>query len=445
MTLFKAYDVRGEYPKELNDEVAYRIGRAFATFLGKKTTVAVGGDSRLSTPSLKKKFIQGLLDSGIDVVDVGLTPTPVMYFCGYKLGFEAAVEITGSHLTKEYNGIKFCGRGGISISYSEGLNKVEEILKNENFVKGKGIWKRRGVVPQYVEYMKSLGIDFSGIKVVIDGANGAAGKIYAQVLRECRAEVVEIFCEPDGNFPNHTPDPMNKEFIKDLERKVKEEKADIGMAFDGDGDRLNIVDNTGTIANSNHIFSLLAKDVLKGNPSGKIVHDVLCSKLVDDVINSCGGIPITSKVGHSIIAKRCLDENAVMAGEVSGHYFFKEANYTDDVLVACIKILKIIKENNKPLSELTNMFPKFFEYSDRLPIREDRKFEFIENLKEQLANKGHDTLTLDGVRVNFENGWMLFRPSNTEPKISFGYESSDREEFEKIKSIAEEIVKTIPQ
>jgi len=445
MTLFKAYDVRGEYPKELNDEVAYKIGRAFATFLGKKTTVAVGGDSRLSTPSLKEKFIQGLLDSGMDVVDIGMVPTPVVYFCGYKLGFEAAVEITGSHLTKEYNGMKFCGLGGISISYEAGLNKIEEIFKSEEFISGSGSVRKENIVPRYVNYMKSLGIDFSGIKVVIDGANGAAGKIYSEILRKCGAEVVEIFCEPDGNFPNHTPDPMNKEFIKELERNVKELKADIGMAFDGDGDRLNIVDNKGNIANSNHIFSLLAKDVLKENPGSKIVHDVLCSKLVDDMIKSNGGMPITWRVGHSLIAKKCLEDNAIMAGEVSGHYFFKESNYTDDVLIACIKILKIIKEEERSLAELTTVFPKFFEYSDRLPIREEKKFEFIENLKRQFEERGHDLLTMDGVRINFENGWMLFRPSNTEPKISFGYESSDREEFERIKSMAEEIIKTIPK
>ena len=445
MTLFKAYDVRGEYPKDLNEDAAYRIGRAFATFLGKKTTVAVGGDSRLSTPLLKEKFIQGLLDSGMDVVDLGMTPTPVVYFCGYKLGYEAAVEITGSHLTKEYNGMKFCGPNGIAISYDEGLNKIESIFKGGKFAEGKGKLVKKDVLPQYAEYIKKLGEDFSGIKIVVDGANGAAGKLYSQILRECGADVVEIFCEPDGNFPNHTPDPMNKEFIKNLERKVIEQKADIGMAFDGDGDRLNIVDDGGNIANSNHIFSLLAQDVLKENAGGKIVHDVLCSKLVDDVINSSSGIPITSRVGHSIITKKCLEENAVMAGEVSGHYFFKEAEYTDDVLVACLKILKIMKENEKSLSELTSVFPKFFEHSDRLPIKEDKKFEFIKNLKEQLANKGHDILTMDGVRVNFDNGWMLFRPSNTESKISLGYESSDREEFEKIKSLAEEIVKTIPQ
>jgi len=445
MTLFKAYDIRGVYPKELNEDVAYKIGRAFATFLGKKTTVAVGGDCRLSTPSLKEKFIQGLLDSGMDVVDIGMVPTPVVYFCGYKLGFVAAVEITGSHLTKEHNGMKFCGPGGIAISYDDGINKIEEIFKSEKFAIGMGKMEKMDVVSQYIDYIKSFGIDFSGIKVVIDGANGVAGKIYSKILRECGADVVEIFCEPDGNFPNHTPDPMNKEFIKELEKKVKEHEADIGMAFDGDGDRLNIVDNTGIISNSNHIFSLLAKNVLKENAGGKIVHDVLCSKLVDDMIKSSGGIPITSRVGHSIIAKMCLEENAVMAGEVSGHYFFKEANYTDDVLVACLKILKIMKENKKPLSKLASVFPKFFEHSDRLPIREEKKFEFIENLKRQLEEQGHDLLTLDGVRVNFENGWMLFRPSNTEPKISFGYESSDPEEFETIRLMAEEIIKTIPQ
>lgn len=444
MSIFKAYDVRGLCPSELNEEVAYLIGRAFATLF--KGKVVVGGDTRLSTPSLKESLIKGLIDSGATVIDIGMVPTPVVYFACYNLGYGFGIMVTGSHLTKEYNGIKFCDSKGIPIGHEAGLSKIEELVKTKKFESGEGTVIKKDITIPYIGFIKSLATtSFEGLKIVIDGANGSAGKLYSQILRECGAEVVELYCEPDGNFPNHTPDSMKKEFIVDLERAVKGLKADIGMAFDGDGDRIAIVDEDGEMTNTNHIFSLMIEDILKDNKGAKIVHDVLCSKLIEDVVKENGGIPLVNRVGHTFSAIRCFEENAAMAGEVSGHYFFKEANYTDDVLVASLKILKILKESGRGLSELTAKYPKYYEYADRLPVRDDKKFEFIENLKDQLKSQGYDLITLDGVRVSFDHGWMLFRPSNTEPKISMGLESSNKEEFKKIKQLADEIIKTIPQ
>jgi phosphomannomutase/phosphoglucomutase len=443
--IFKPYDVRGIYPSEINEEVAYLIGRAFATVFPEKT-IAVGWDVRLSTPSLKESLIKGLLESGSKVVDIGMVPTPVVYFACYKIGCDYGIMITGSHLTKEFNGMKFCDKTGIPISYEAGLNKIKELVKTKKFREGKGKLTKTNIDKKYIEFMKSLTpTKFDGIKIVIDGSNGSAGKIYSELMKECGAEVTEIYCEPDGNFPNHTPDPMKKEFIIDLENKVKEMKSDLGFAFDSDGDRLNIVDESGNVTNSNHIFSLIIEDALKNNKGAKVVHEVLCSKLVDDVIEKNGGIPITWRVGHTFIANKCQEENAILAGEVSGHYFFKETNYTDDVLVACLKILKILKQSKKSLSELTRKYPKYYQYAQRIPVKEEKKFDFIEELKEKLKSQGYNLTTFDGVRVNFDHGWMLFRPANTESKISMGLESSDKEEFEKIKKIADEIIKTIPQ
>ncbi len=442
--IFRAYDVRGTYPAEVNEEIAYLIGRAFATVFN--GAIVVGGDARLSTPALKESLIKGLVDSGATVVDIGMVPTPVTYFACYKLLKCSGVMVTGSHLAKEFNGFKFCDSDGIPIGYDMGLDKVKELVMSKKFREGKGSVKMMQVDDDYLKFIKSLSkVKLDGIKIVVDGANGSAGKLYCKILRECGAEVIELYCEPDGSFPNHTPDPMDKKFIIDLEAKVKENKADIGLAFDGDGDRINMVDDTGKTTNSNHIFSLMVEDMLKENKGGTIVHEVLTSKLVDDVITKNGGNSITWNVGHTLIAKKCFEENAILAGEVSGHYFFKEANYTDDVLIAGLRIIKIIKESGTSLSELVNKYPLYHEYRERVPVKEESKFQFIEDLKGKLSSQGFDIITLDGVRVNFKNGWMIFRPSNTEAKISIACESSDKQEFEKIKQMVGEIVKTIPR
>ena len=442
-TIFRAYDVRGKYPGQINEDAAYLIGRAFATIHG--GTVVVGGDSRISTPALKESIIRGLVDSGADVVDIGMVPTPAIYFACYGLGIGAGIMVTGSHLAGEYNGFKFSKPNGIPISFDGGLSEIKELVETKKFGQGAGTIKKMDVSDEYIKFIKSMfPTNLEGIKIIIDGANGSSGRLYAKALRECGAEVTELYCEPDGNFPNHQPDPMDKDFIIDLESKVKEIGADIGLAFDGDGDRINIVNENGKMVDTNHVFCLMIEDALK-NQAGCVVHDILCSKLIDDVTRMAGGVPITWKVGHTNIAEKCFDENAIMAGEVSGHYFFKEANYTDDVLVAGLKILKIIKDSGKNLSELIGHYPHFYSFKDRLPVREEEKFNFIEQLKDSLSSKGFDIMTMDGVRVNFDNGWMLFRPSNTEAKISIGYESSDKEEFEKIKQLAQDIIKTIPQ
>jgi len=451
--IFRAYDVRGKYPDEINEDVAYLIGRAFATVFckqGVSVTVAVGGDARLSTPSIKQSLIKGLTDSGANVVDIGMVPTPVVYFACYNAGYDYGIAVTGSHLAKGNNGLKFSDPNGIPIGFDEGLSKIMQLVKSRKFREvpksKKGRVSKADVSADYIKFMSSLfPTSLKDVRIVVDGANGAAGQLYSEVFRKCGADVVEMYCEPDGNFPNHTPDPMDSEFIVDLQAKVKQTKANLGVAFDGDGDRINIVDERGSVIDTNHIFSLMIEDGLEESKGAAIVHDVLCSKLVDDVIVAAGGSPITWKVGHTNIAKKCFDEGALMAGEVSGHYFFKEANYADDVLVAGLKILKIMKRTGKKLSELTVKYPKFYSFGDRIAVKDEEKFGFIEQLKEKLASQGFNVITMDGVRVDFENGWMLFRPSNTEAKISMGYESSDKQEFDRIKQLADDIIKTIPK
>ncbi len=443
-SIFKAYDIRGIYPSELDNESAYLIGRAFATIY-KDKNVVVGGDARVSTPHLKKYLISGLLESGANVIDVGMTATPVIYFSCYGLEYDAGIMVTGSHLERDYNGMKFCDASGIPIGYDAGLFRVKEIVKEKRFLSKKGELSDKDLTMSYTKFIKGLfPKGFKGLKIVVDGANGSAGKIYANILRNLGVEVIELYCNPDGMFPNHTPDPMKKEFIDDLRQEVISKSADSGFGYDGDGDRLAVVDEKGTSVNTNRIFSLIVEEALRTNKGGKIVHGVLCSKLVEDIILKNGGIPIACKVGHSFIAAKCAEEGALVGGEVSGHYFFKESNYSDDVMVACVKLLKIMKEVATPLSDLTRKYPVFYEESKRIPVKKGMKFSFIEELEKKLTSEGYDLITLDGVKVKFDQGWMLFRASNTEDKISLGYESSDKSEFEKISRIVEEIILTIP-
>ena len=443
-SIFKAYDVRGIYPSELDEESAYLIGRAFATIY-KDKNVVVGGDARISTPHLKKKLINGLLESGAKVIDLGMTATPVIYFSCYGLGYDTGIMVTGSHLEKDHNGMKFCDSFGIPIGYDAGLFKVKEIVKERSFLVKNGERIDKDLTMSYTNFIEGLfPAGFKGLKIVVDGANGSAGKLYAKILRNLGVEVIELYCNPNGRFPNHTPDPMKEEFIDDLRQEVISKSADSGFGFDGDGDRLAVVDEMGNRANTNHVFSLMVEDALRANNGGKIVYGVLCSKLVEDVTLKNGGIPIANKVGHSFIATKCAEEGALIGGEVSGHYFFRESNYSDDVMIACVKLLKIMKENTVPLSDLTRKYPVFYEESKRMPIRKGMKFLFIEKLKKKLMSQGYDLITLDGVKVKFDQGWMLFRASNTEDKISLGYESSDKNEFDKIGRIVEEIISTIP-
>jgi len=374
-----------------------------------------------------------------------MTATPVIYFSCYGLGYDAGIMVTGSHLEKDYNGMKFCDASGIPIGYDAGLFRVKDIVKKKRFLSKKGERSDKDLTAPYTNFIKELfPSGFKGLKIVVDGANGSAGNLYANILRNLGVEIIELYCNPDGRFPNHTPDPMKREFIDDLRQKVISKSADSGFGFDGDGDRLVVVDEKGNRVNTNHIFSLMIEHTLRANNGGKIIHGVLCSKLVEDITLKNGGIPIASKVGHSYIAAKCAEEGALVGGEVSGHYFFKESNYSDDVMVACVKLLKILKENNAQLSDLTSKYPVFYEESKRMPIRKGMKFLFIEELKKKLMSQGFDLITLDGVKVKFDQGWMLFRASNTEDKISLGYESSDEGEFDKISRIVKDIISTIP-
>lgn len=446
MNIFKAYDVRGVYPTELNEEIIYKIAKAFATFTNVKKIV-VGGDNRLSTPSLKESFIKGLTDSGVDVTDIGTVPTSFVYFACYKLGFEAGAMITASHNPKEFNGVKFCDSEGLAIGWEDGLNQVKEIMEKSEFKSGKGHLTQIDIFDEYFKFIQNIvSENIRGIKIVIDGSNGSAGITYTKIFRKLGVEVEELFCEPDGNFPNHSiPDPLIDENLKELKDKVRDTKADVGFALDGDGDRLVVIDDKGEKVNISHITTLLAEMCLSKYKNSKIVYDILSSQLVAEVIKQKGGIPVVWKVGHSNIPRKCKEVDACFAGEASSHFYFKESNYTDDTFIAAIKLLDIIATEKKKLSELTAKYPTYYQVLEkRIPIKDEMKFKFVEQLKEDFLKKGYEVITLDGVKIKFKDGWAIFRPSNTESKLVVSYESPNLEEFKKIESFVNEIIKTIP-
>jgi len=448
MSIFRAYDVRGIYPTELNEETALKMGKAFGNFNPGK--IIVGNDLRLSGPALKKELIKGLLSTGATVIDIGMATSPITMFATRHLKCDGGVIVSASHNPKEYNGFKFYYKDGIPVSYESGLNKIEKIFNEGKFSEGEGKLIKKDVIEDYADFLLNK-INLKKpvrMKVVVDAGNGTTGTIYPKILRELGIDVIELYCEPDGNFPNHEPNPFKPGVLVDLQKKVVETKADLGFAFDGDGDRLAVVDEKGKVVYVGLIFSILIDNLLKKEPRSKVVYTVIDSKAIEDVIRNKGGVPIVCRVGHTYITEKIIEEDAVIAGEISGHYFFKDTNGADDALFACLKLIETLVTSGKKISDFDKEFPKYMsEVSEalRFPVKASEKFPFIEGLKKEFIQKGYKIVTIDGVKVIFEDGWALFRPSNTEPIISMSYEAYNQDAFKRIKKFIEEIKEKIPR
>lgn len=448
MSIFRAYDIRGIYPTVINEEISFKIGKAFGTFNPGK--IVIGMDTRLSSPSLKEELIKGLLSTGATVIDIGMVTSPIVMFATKHLECDGGINISASHNPKEYNGFKFYSKGGIPIDFETGLVKIKEIFEKENFAEGEGKLIKKDIIEDYSNFILNL-INIKkpvNMKVVVDAGNGSTGGIYPKILRKAGIEVHELFCEPDGNFPNHEPNPTKTEALVRLQETVLESGADLGFAFDGDGDRMAVIDENGSIVYVGIIFSVLIKNALEKEPGSKIVYTILDSKAIDDVIRQHGGIPTVCRVGHTYISQKMIEEKAAVAGEISGHYYFKETYGADDALFACLSLIEYLTKSEKKITDFTDEFPKYFSQVSeglRFPVKESEKFSFIDDLKQEFESKGLKVNTLDGVKVIFDDGWALFRPSNTEPVISLSYEAYNKEAFERIKKFVDDIVKRIPR
>jgi len=433
--IFRQYDIRGLVNKDLTGEFSELLGKAFGTYLinsGGKTAV-VGFDNRPSSESFSKHLIKGIVSTGVEVTDIGLVPTPAYYFSIIHLNKQGGIMITGSHNPPEFNGFKI-SKGNHAI-FGEEIQEIRKLMEKGEFIKGKGFSKKQEILKAYSQtILKKISLK-KKLKVVLDCGNGVGSVIAPQIFKKLGTDLTELFCVSDGTFPNHHPDPTLPETLKDLISKVKELNADIGIALDGDADRIGVVDDKGSILWGDQLLILFSRELLEKKPGSKILVEVKCSQaLIDDVKNH-GGIPVLSPTGHSIIEAKMLEEHALIAGEMSGHMFFRDEYFGfDDAIYAGARLLRILSNSDKKLSKLLADAPKYFSSPEiRVECSDEEKFEVVKKVGDFFRKK-FDVIDVDGARVLFKNGWGLIRASNTQPVLVLRFEAKTMEELDEIKS-----------
>jgi phosphomannomutase/phosphoglucomutase len=432
--IFKAYDIRGIVRTTLTAETVRQIGLALgseAVARGIKA-IAVGRDGRLSGPELAGALSDGITHAGVDVIDIGRVPTPLSYFAAYQLGTESCVSVTGSHNPPEYNGLKMV-LGGQTL-YGDMIQALRRRITSADFCDGLGHVRSADVVPAYLDRIVSDVKLARPMKIVVDCGNGVAGGIAPELFRRMGCEVIELFCEVDGRFPNHHPDPSKPENLVDLQRALKETDAEIGLAFDGDGDRLGVVTKDGEIIFPDRQLMLFAADVLSRVPGGQIIYDVKCTRLLAPWIKKHGGVPLMWNTGHALVKAKLKETGAPLAGEMSGHTFFKERWYGfDDGLYTGARLLEILSraaDGNPVLKGLPNS-PSTPELN--IKMAEGEPFTLIDKLKAEGKFPGaQETITIDGVRVEYADGFGLARPSNTTPVVVLRFEADNQAALERI-------------
>jgi phosphomannomutase/phosphoglucomutase len=435
--IFREYDIRGRVPDELNQETVYRLGLCFGTYYHQKgvSRIALGRDCRLSSPELHDALLKGLIDTGMHVSDVGMIPTPLLYFSMFHLEVDGGLQITGSHNPPEYNGFKI-GVDKTTI-YGEEIQKVREIGDSEKFVQGKGAVEETDIISPYMAYLgDNIRPGDVAIKVVVDGGNGMGGLVAPEAYIAMGVEVETLFCEPDGRFPNHHPDPTVPDNLKDLIAKVSEHGSDLGIAFDGDADRIGVVDHEGRIIWGDQLMIIFSRDLLERNPGAKIIGEVKCSQVLFDDIEKHGGQPIMWKVGHSLIKNKMKEEKAVLAGEMSGHLFFAERYFGyDDAIYAGARLLEILTKKRESIKDLLSDVPKMVSTPEiRLDCPDEKKFQVVAELAKEFKEE-YQVIDVDGARVLFDRGWGLVRASNTQPVLVFRFEAQDEDQLEEIQRI----------
>lgn len=435
--IFRAYDIRGVVGQSLTSEYAYWIGRAIGSesFAKGEASVVVGYDGRLSGPELRQHLIKGLIDCGCQVIDIGMVPTPVVYYATHVLDARSAVMITGSHNPPEYNGFKIIIAGDTLAN--EQIQALKARIDENRLNSGIGSIKEENVLPSYFKYLHDDIRLSKPMRVVVDCGNGVAGTIAPQLLESLGCTIIPLYTQVDGNFPNHHPDPSKPENLKDLIERVKAEQADIGLAFDGDGDRLGVVTNTGTMIFSDHLLMVFAKDVIGRNPGATVIFDVKCSRRLNAMISGYGGRPLMWKTGHSLIKKKMKETNALLAGEMSGHIFFQERWFGfDDGLYSAARLLEILSQDYRDAEHVFRAFPCDISTPEiNIPVTEDSKFRLIETLQKNGAWGDGKVTTIDGIRVDYAKGWGLIRASNTTPVLVLRFEAETEQELEHIKDI----------
>lgn len=447
--IFREYDIRGIWEKDLTEEVIERIGRSFAVYLRnalkkEKITVSIGRDIRLSSSVIMKSLSKGLLSSGINIVDIGVCPTPVQYFSLFHLPVDGGVMITGSHNPPEFNGMK------LSVAketlYGEKIQDIKRISERGDFIHGMGKAEVSEIIPTYMEHLRKSFPHLNGIKVVVDAGNGAAGIVAPQLMRELGCEVIELYCEPDGNFPNHHPDPVVLENLKDLIAKVVSAGADIGIGYDGDGDRIGVINDKGEVIWGDKLMIIFARDIIERQKAEGILEkpifigDVKCSQVMYEEIERLGGNPIMWKTGHSLIKHKVKETGAPLGGELSGHIFFADKYFGyDDAIYASLRLLEILSKKGRPylIERLLSDVPKSVSTPEiRVECPDEMKFKVVERVKE--AFRDYPFNDIDGIRIHFKRGWGLIRASNTQPALVLRFEANDEDSLRQIKELVEE-------
>ena len=425
-SIFKAYDIRGIVNEDLTIETVVLIGKAIGSESIERGErgIVVGRDGRTSGPDLMNALVEGIKSTGCHVVKIGMIPTPVLYYATYSKGASSGVMITGSHNPPNYNGFKMM-IAGETLSGERILNLYDRI-NNQNFHQGQGTSTTIDIQEDYLNRVTSDISIKRPLKIVVDCGNGVAGHLAPKLFEALGCEVVKLFCHIDGNFPNHHPDPSKLENLNDLIAEIKAEKADLGLAFDGDGDRLGVIDEKGNVIWADRQMILFSRDVIHRSPGAKIVFDVKCSSLLSKDISNEGGKPILSRTGHSFIKAKIKEEDALLGGEMSGHIFFKERWYGfDDALYAGARLLEILSSRNQSCSEIFSELPDSFN-TPEINIHFDKQgdqFDAMEKLK-NTANFNEGVLTtIDGIRLDYEDCWGLVRPSNTTPCLVLRFEA----------------------
>lgn len=443
--IFRAYDIRGIVGESLNKDIAYNVGKAFGSLLLKKNPhaekVSVGRDVRLSSDELASAIIDGIIFTGLDVYDIGICPTPLQYFSIYHLNLDGGIMVTGSHNPPEYNGFKLSiGKDTI---HGETIQTLNEIILKGAWTKAekRGVINRYDIIKAYKEYMLNefsylSRSEYNKLKIVVDAGNGTAGIIAPELFAQIGCDVIPLYCEPDGSFPNHHPDPTVAEYVQDLIKTTKEVDADFGVGYDGDADRIGVIDREGNIIWGDQLMIILCRDILRQHKGAIVVGDVKCSQAMFDDIKRNGGIPVMWNTGHSLIKKKMRDERAILAGEFSGHIFIADRYFGyDDAIYATLRLIEIIKKTGRDINDLLSDVPKMFYTPEiRVDCADEIKHSVVQKVVQRFKlykDEGDapynilEMSTIDGIRVVFEKGWGLVRVSNTQPVIVMRFEAED--------------------
>jgi phosphomannomutase/phosphoglucomutase len=436
--IYREYDVRGVVDKDLTPQVVRRLSQGFGTHmvkLGRKNLV-VGRDGRLSSPSYGESAIEGLMSAGCNVVDIGICPTPVYYFSLFHLDKDGGMMVTGSHNPPEFNGFKVSV--GKSTIFGEEIQKLGRLVEQGEFASGKGNLSKVEIILPYQEYIRKNIRLGRKLKVVIDAGNGTAGIVAGSLLKDLGCEVDELYCDLDGRFPNHFPDPTIPANLKDLIGRMKKMGADIGIGYDGDADRIGVVDDQGSIIWGDQLMILFSREILKHKKGATFVAEVKCSQNLFTDIEKHGGRAIMWRTGHSLIKEKMKEEKAVLGGEMSGHIFFADRYFGyDDAIYASCRLIELLSRTNKKLSQLLEDVPKTFITPEiRVDCPDEIKFKVVEQVKEDLR-QSFSIIDVDGVRVQFGDGWGLVRASNTQPVLVLRFEAMTDKRLQEIEELIE--------